>query len=166
MLIAAGIALLAGCSGNHDQNMNEPQDIKQLVNDYSLKKLTADNVSITSQHLIVTEGAAKKMYSLPEDEFFVSIAPYVEQTHPCAYHNFTSCQGELVNASFEVFIEDEDGNVVVDEVMQTEQNGFMDLWLPRDKTFKITITKDNLTAESRLSTFNDDPTCITTIQLK
>src|SRR5699024_4018621 len=74
-------------------------------------------------------------YDLPEDEFFVSIAPFVETTHPCTNHSLTGCQGELVEKEFDVYIQDEDGNVVVDETMTSFENGFIDFWLPCDKTY-------------------------------
>src|SRR5699024_11690022 len=60
------------------------------------------------------------------DEFFVSIAPFVETTHPCTNHSLTGCQGELVEKEFDVYIEDEEGNVVVDETMTSLKNGFID----------------------------------------
>ncbi|MDV2686884.1 CueP family metal-binding protein, partial [Alkalihalophilus lindianensis] len=42
---------------------------------------------------------------------------------------------------------------------------FIDLWLPRNKTYQMKIELDGKKVESGLSTFNDDPTCITTMQL-
>lgn len=77
----------------------------------------------------------------------------------------TGCQGELVEKEFDVYIEDEDGNVVVDEKMKSQQNGFIDLWLPRDKKFQIRIGSEGKSVESEISTFENDPTCITTMQL-
>src|SRR5699024_4262682 len=79
---------------------------------------------------------------LPEDEFFVSIAPFLNETHPCDIHSLTGCQGELVNEDLEVQIENSSGEVILDEKQQTEANGFIDLWLPRDDTFNVTITQD------------------------
>ncbi len=80
-------------------------------------------------------------------------------------HNLTGCQGELVEQEFDVFIEDEDGNVIVDEKITSLENGFIDLWLPRKKTYAVTIAYDGKTVESDLSTFEKDGTCITTMQL-
>ena len=48
----------------------------------------------------------KLLYDLPKNEFFVSIAPYVNQTHPCTDHSLTSCQGEMIEKEFDVYIED------------------------------------------------------------
>lgn len=77
----------------------------------------------------------------------------------------TGCQGEMVEDEFDVYIEDMDGNVIVDETLKSQPNGFIDLWLPRNKTFKTTIEHDGKVVESELSTFENDPTCITSMQL-
>ena len=78
----------------------------------------------------------------------------------------TGCQGELEKEEFEVYVGDEDGNVVVDETMTSQDNGFIDLWLPREKSYQVKIEQDGKTAQSEISTFNGDNTCITTMQLK
>ena len=77
----------------------------------------------------------------------------------------TGCQGELVQEEFTVVIEDENGEVVVDEVVTSQENGFMDFWLPRDKTYTVTIEYDGKSVEKEISTFEEDATCITDMQL-
>ncbi|WP_166245293.1 CueP family metal-binding protein [Paenibacillus turpanensis] len=146
--------------------LKETQNIKQLVQDYSRGSLKAQAASITPRQLIVTTNDKSKVaYDLPKEEFFVSIAPYLNNTHPCATHSLTSCQGELTNQSFHVYIEDAKGKVVVDQTMKSEANGFIDLWLPRDKTYSITVKHNGKTVKSELSTFETDNTCISTLQL-
>ena len=76
----------------------------------------------------------------------------------------TGCQGELVNKEFELYIEDREGNVVVDDKVTSQANGFIDLWLPRDKTYEIKIEHDGKKVESEIATFENDATCITTMQ--
>ncbi|WP_277749484.1 CueP family metal-binding protein [Oceanobacillus halophilus] len=154
--------------GNENEQADDVvQDIKQLVNDYSIGNVTAEAASITSDELIVTDSDENQTtYDLPEDEFFVSIASFIETTHPCANHSLTGCQGELVEQEFHVYIEDTEGNVILDQPMETQANGFFDLWLERDKTYNIAITQDGKKAESQFSTFEGDNTCITTIQLE
>ncbi len=71
----------------------------------------------------------------------------------------------MVEVEFEIFIVDTDGNVVVDDKITSLSNGFIDFWLPRDKTYNITIKHDDMMVESEFSTFEDDGTCITTMQL-
>ncbi|THE09353.1 hypothetical protein E1I69_22665 [Bacillus timonensis] len=162
------IFLLAACNNSTSDEMgvNEAKDIKEMVHDYSVGSFEDVSASITSHELIVTDSNKKETaYELPEDEFFVSIAPFVKETHECAIHSLTGCQGELVEKEFEVYIEDEAGNVVVDETIASFENGFIDLWLPRDKTYQVKIGYDGKTAESQISTFEGDNTCITTMQL-
>lgn len=88
MVAFLAVFLLAACGGKTSDEGSPvkekaPGDIKALVNDYSAGKVKAKNASITSEQLIVTEDNGKEIaYDLPGDEFFVSIAPYVTQTHP------------------------------------------------------------------------------------
>lgn len=75
---------LAGC-GQADSKEDaalETEDIKALVNDYSVGNIKTGSASITSEQLIVKEDGEELSYDLPEDEFFVSIAPYAIETHP------------------------------------------------------------------------------------
>lgn len=161
------IFVLAACSSNDSTNDKEIKDIKEMVHDYSVGSFEDVSASITSHELIVTDSNKKETkYELPSDEFFVSIAPFVTETHECAIHSLTGCQGELVEKEFDVLIQDEDGKVVVDEKMKTMENGFIDLWLPRDKEYQVEIKYDGKTTQSEISTFKGDNTCITTMQLK
>lgn len=162
-------ALSVGCSNEKaNTETQEPEvDIKELVNDYTVRNTVAASASITSSELIVTDDNKNvTTYDLPEDEFFVSIAPFVNSTHPCDIHSLTGCQGELVEEDFEVHIEDSEGNVILDEIKTTETNGFIDFWLPRDDTFTVTIKQDNKETVSEITTFDGDNTCITTMQLQ
>lgn len=166
VVVALGAFILAGCAGKKVLNESDTQDIKQLVNEYSVHNMKDQSASITSEQLIVTTSNKKKLtYELPENEFFLSIAPFVKETHPCAIHSLTGCQGEMVEKEFDVHIADTEGNVILDQTMKSQANGFIDFWLPRDKTYRITIKHDGKIAESEISTFKDDNTCITTMQL-
>lgn len=84
--LLAAFALTACSGGNTNQESSskivETKNIKELVNDYSVGNKKAQNASVTSAQLTVTEmDGSQLVYALPEDEFFVSIAPYVSQTH-------------------------------------------------------------------------------------
>lgn len=158
------ILTVAACNESSANN-SEAQDIKKMVQDLSVGEFENISASITSEKLIVTENNKETTYDLPADEFFVSIAPFINTTHPCANHSLTSCQGELVEEEFDVYIQDNDGNVVVDEKMTSFANGFIDLWLPRDKTYQVKINYDGKISEAEISTFEGDNTCITTMQL-
>lgn len=71
----------------------------------------------------------------------------------------------MVKKEFDVYIEDEEGNVILDEKMKSQPNGFIDLWLPRDKAYLVKIVYNKQTVESEITTFEGDNTCITTMQL-
>jgi hypothetical protein len=157
-------AILSACSSNR---VIETQNIKELVHDYSVGNIENQSASITSTQLIVTDSDKRKsVYALPDKEFFVSIAPYVNETHPCTNHSLTGCQGEMVEEEFNVYIEDTEGNVLLEETMKSQKNGFIDLWLPRNKKYRTVITQGDKKVEAEFSTFEGDGTCITTMQLK
>ncbi|GAA1608242.1 CueP family metal-binding protein [Leucobacter chromiireducens] len=100
------------------------------------------------------------------DQFYLSVAPYRAQTHPCTFHVPTSCLGEMQNADIQLRITDAaSGDVIVDEARTTEDNGFAGVWLPRDGEFTIEITADGDTGVQTVRTGANDPTCITTLQL-
>lgn len=168
-VIILGVVLLSFLGNNNgiSSQAMETQDIKDLVQDYSVGNIDNETASISSHALIVTDSENKQVtYDLPEDEFFVSIAPFINQTHPCDIHSLTGCQGEMVNEEFDVYVEDSKGNVVIDQTMTTYENGFIDLWVPREETYQVTISQDGKIAKSEFSTFKNDKTCITTMQLK
>lgn len=167
-LVVVAIGVYSFVISNQDDIPIETrtQNIKELVHDYSVGNIKEQSASITSQQLIVTNSDDRQLiYDLPKDDFFVSIAPYVEETHPCAVHSLTGCRGEMANEEFNVYIEDSEGNVIVDKTMKSQSNGFIDLWVPRDKEYHVTIAQDGKTVESDFSTFESDNTCITTMQL-
>ncbi|GAA0310373.1 hypothetical protein GGQ92_001605 [Gracilibacillus halotolerans] len=157
------VILLGACSND---SVHEPDEIKKLVQKYSIGEFENLSASITSTELVVSsENNNQKVYKLPSDEFFVSIAPFINTTHECAIHSLTGCQGELVEQEFHVSIKDEEGNTVLDQEMKSLNNGFIDLWLPRNQTFLVEIEYKGRIAKSEISTFEGDNTCITTMQL-
>ncbi len=168
-ILAAFVLAACGEDSRNEVNSskeNVAQDIKQLVSDYSTRNLKAESASITSKQLMITDkDGNESVYDLPGNEFFVSIAPYVNSTHPCANHSLTGCQGEMVEEEFDVYIEDTEGNAVIDETLKSQSNGFIDVWLPRDKTYRAKIEHKGKIAELEFSTFESDNTCITTMQL-
>lgn len=85
-LLAA--VILSACSGKSTDEgssikENASSDIKGMIHDFSTGKIKTKNASITSQQLLVSDPNGKESaYDLPKEEFFVSIDPYAEQTHP------------------------------------------------------------------------------------
>src|SRR5690625_5970396 len=140
LLALFSIVLLTAC-GTSSENAD---DVRALVDDYSAGDFTDDHqASITSSELIITnEDESKETYDLPDDEFFVSIAPFKNETHPCEIHSLTGCQGELVDADFDMLIKNQAGEIVVDETMNSGKNGFVDLWLTRDVKYNVEINND------------------------
>ncbi|MBM7542583.1 CueP family metal-binding protein [Amphibacillus cookii] len=165
LLIAGSVYLFI--FDKDDEQVLEAEQIKELVSDYSLGRHDDLDASITSHELIVNDqDNNERVYQLPEESFFVSIAPYDDETHPCAVHSLTGCQGELVNQTFNLSIEDQNGEVIVNDTVTSMENGFIDIWLPRDETFNVTIAKDGKSVQQEISTFEGDDTCITTMQLQ
>jgi hypothetical protein len=99
---------------------------------------------------------------LPKDKFYLSFAPYENTTHPCAMHSPASCRGELVNVPVHATITDEKGAVLLDENVQTMDNGFVGVWLPKDINANIQVAYNGKTATAPISTFATSDTCLTT----
>lgn len=121
--------------------------------------------SIRTDQVVFSQDGQEVAVPIPGDEVYVSVAPFVSQTHDCYYHALGSCQGELVGEDVHVTITDADGTVLVDEAATTYANGFVGYWLPQDTTGTITITQGGLTGEVALDTTAEGPTCVTTLQL-
>jgi len=124
--------------------------------------------SIRPDALVITGAdAVQETIPMPDDEFYVSFAPYIDQTHDCFFHSLTTCAGELQNADIEVSVTDSDtGEVLVDEARTTFDNGFVGVWLPRGINASVTIRYEDLVATTDISTSaEDDATCVTTMQL-
>nr|WP_078554475.1 hypothetical protein [Bacillus alkalicellulosilyticus] len=61
---------------------NQGKDIKELVNAFSAGHITDREASIQPNELIVTHNTQQQVYDLSEEDFFVSIAPFINETHP------------------------------------------------------------------------------------
>ena len=100
---------------------------------------------------------------MPEDQLYVSFAPYVSQTHDCWFHSLTTCTGELRSADVKVTVTDATGATILDETSTTYDNGFLGVWLPRDIDGTLTVEHDGKVATSPISTKGDEAaTCVTT----
>ncbi|MEW8986274.1 MAG: hypothetical protein AB2401_04585 [Bacillus sp. (in: firmicutes)] len=86
---------LVGCSDTSKENNteissssetssveNETVNIKELVYDFSMRNITDQSAVIFPNQLIVEAGGKDIVYDLSGEDFFVSIAPYINQTHP------------------------------------------------------------------------------------
>ena len=108
---------------------------------------------------------------IPDDQHMLSIAPWVTYTHPCTYHVPTGCTGELFGKEMKVTAVDTDsGEVVLDQTVTTQHDGFIDFWVPSSRHLEFTFEYQDkqfghLTSTEVLSTYPGERTCITTMQL-
>lgn len=125
------------------------------------------NASVQPGALFLTDGQKRKAaLPMPDDEVYISVAPYQEQTHDCYFHSLTTCLGELGNTEVQVMLIGADGEVLVDETRETFDNGFVGFWVPRGIEGTLRIEHEGQTGAVPISTLNeDDPTCITTLRL-
>ncbi|OAV60485.1 CueP family metal-binding protein [Enteractinococcus helveticum] len=121
--------------------------------------------SVMPDHLALSSSNTAFAMSLPDDTSYLSIAPYVTQTHECYYHSLTTCEGELSNANVHVKIVDETGEVLVEEDTTTFDNGFVGVWVPRDTAGTIEISYDGMTGTTEFVATDDGATCITDLHL-
>lgn len=121
--------------------------------------------SIRPDVVVVSDGTREVTLPMPADEVYVSMAPYVDQTHDCFFHSLTTCQGELVDEEVDILVRDDDGDVLIEETATTYANGFVGVWLPRDMTGTVALTVDGLSVEAPVSTTADSATCLTSLRL-
>lgn len=124
--------------------------------------------SVRPDELLLTDAeGTETALPMPDDQFYLSIAPYVDQTHDCYFHSLTTCLGELQNEDLHVtVVDDATGQVVLDEPMRTFDNGFVGLWLPRGLDATLTVEHDGKSASTQISTGSaEDMTCLTSLQL-
>ena len=180
--LLVGALLLAGCASATEEQ--QPAG-GSLLTAYGLDGLNArelierlDTMLVADRpgDLIASVGPENVQLSdskgnesvvdLPVDEFYVSVAPYISQTHNCFRHSLTSCLGELGNQEVHVMVTDNSNHeVLVDKTTSTYDNGFIGLWLPRNVEATITVRHDGRAASTVISTSPDAPTCLTTLQL-
>ena len=123
--------------------------------------------SVRPDAVILTAGERQASLPLTGDEVYISVAPYLTQTHECYFHSLTTCLGELQNATLQLTLTDNaSGEVLINEQRETFDNGFVGFWVPRGIEATLTMEIDGRTSSGVISTLNaDDPTCITTQQL-
>ncbi|MNO02529.1 hypothetical protein D3C81_2229590 [compost metagenome] len=71
----------------------------------------------------------------------------------------------MVNQEFNITVTNPSGKVVLNQKLTSHPNGFIDLWLPRDNTYQVTVENGGKKAEAKVTTFENNNTCITTMQL-
>ena len=175
-LIAAGILsivvllLFMGEDDTTPEDILEEHDIEgeaveTQVEHFEKTPLDFDEVvaSVDGERLRI-ETAADFMKIPLEDKFYLSFAPYIDDTHPCTIHNLTTCRAELDEETFDVRITNENG-VIFEDTLTTHENGFKGVWLERDIEATLHIIHGDLEVSREIETYQDSPTCITDIQL-
>lgn len=172
--VAAAALTLSGCTSadSDDQVLaglgldgRTGQEIVEQLDASPDARPLAFAASVREDEVLISDGKTEVAVDLPADQQYVSIAPYVDQTHECYYHSLATCQGELTEAEVAVTITGADGEVLVDEVTQTYANGFVGFWVPRDVSGTIEVTYGDLTGSVPFTTFEGSATCITTLQV-
>lgn len=190
--LAGVVLLLAGCSGDQPEAPTEVDNTTETVESEAANAILAEYgldgmatrdlidhldrlpgpqrpseilASVRAETLMVSDGQVETHRPIDGDEFYVSFAPYIDHTHDCFYHSLTTCQGELANVEMDVSIVGDDGEVYVDGVMETFDNGFLGVWLPTDITATLHVEYDGLSLTEQVSTDAEAPTCVTTGQL-
>ncbi|UWF77787.1 MULTISPECIES: CueP family metal-binding protein [Microbacterium] len=161
-------AVDTGFLADHDlDGLDAAQVIERLDTMPVADRPTDLIASVQPDALVLTDDHKRETrLPMPEDEVYISVAPYREQTHDCYFHSLTTCLGELANTAVQVTLTGEDGDVLLDEVRQTYDNGFVGIWVPRGIKATLTIEHEGRTGTVTISTMNeDDATCITTLQL-
>lgn len=122
--------------------------------------------SVRATELLLTDDTREVVLALPEDQTYVSVAPYLTRTHDCFHHSLTTCLGELDNEEVHVTITDAaTGEELVDEQTVTFDNGFIGFWLPRETTGLVEVSHQGRTGTTTFSTTDDGATCLTELRL-
>lgn len=125
------------------------------------------NGSVRFDHLLLTDekSGQEQQVPVPDDLFYLSVAPYAGTTHECFNHSLTGCVGEFAGASMQATVTKKDGTVLYDGPVTTFENGFVGFWLPRDIEGTLSFSYDGKSVEGPFATDAESPTCLTTLQL-
>jgi hypothetical protein len=171
ILMGSVIRLTSNSSKNDDFLMRNGLDgmqIAELVSHLEHRIDEPENftASITGSLLILGDSLEQLKIDLPEGQFYLSFAPYINQTHPCATHNLVTCRGELKNVTFHVLIIDIlTRDIYFEGSIASKANGFAGIWLPKDKNYQLTVSYDDLIATEEIMTTSTSNTCLTTLRL-
>lgn len=165
-----------------------PAEAATLLADYGLDQMTSVEIvnhldrldgparpadlmaSVRPTELLLSAGGEEHALALPANKFYVSIAPYVEETHECFYHSLTTCKGELGDTDVHVTVLADTGAVLVDEDVRTFGNGFTGFWLPHNVEGTITVTYADKSGAHKsgtvdFTTTDEGATCVSNLRL-
>lgn len=178
--LALGAALV-GCSAAAEsaspatsvspQTMLAAHDLSGLTAEQVVERLDADprarplplRGSVRPSEVILSDGKTETTLPIGE-KFYLSIAPYVKDTHNCFNHNVGTCKGEMAKQTVRVTITS-GSETLVDKDVETYANGFVGFWLPRNIEGTVTVTADGKKGSVPFATRADSATCLTTLKL-
>ncbi|HJB09885.1 MAG TPA: CueP family metal-binding protein [Candidatus Brachybacterium merdavium] len=186
-MIGAGLLplVIAGCSSSGSETAPVTGS-EELLQDHGFADIDAREIidrlealpvaerpqnliaSVTPSSVQLQDDAGREAeLPLPEGQFYLSVAPFVETTHECAFHSLTTCRGELRSREVTVSVVDAGSGEILEEgTRTTHDNGFFGLWLPRGITAELTCALEEYTGSASISTqAEDDLTCLTSLQL-
>ena len=169
LLLSACSVTSPDSSYDNDLKLISSLSLKEAIstaNDWKLSKPEITSYINSDEFIVKFPDGREVKKSLPDNEMYVAIAPYLNNTHTCEIHHLSSCQGEMGKKPFKVIARDENGQVLFDSEITSMINGFFEMWLPRDRTINFKITQDVYSADLIVKTTRNSKTCITTAQLK
>lgn len=177
----AGLVLalgLAGCAAADDDTAEsflksqglagmDAVEIVEYLDRIPVSARSAELIaSVRHDELVLAADGQEVVLDLPEDQTYVSVAPYVDETHDCFHHSLTTCRGELAGQPVQVtFTDAATGETLIEEETTTFSNGFAGFWVPSHTTGTIEVTHQGRTGTTEFSTGEDGATCVTDLRL-
>lgn len=169
LILILFVMFLSGCQ---QSELNKEFGLNSMTTEEIIYELNF-NSELNSKVSASIDGVSLTLKSETEtlsfdvgNQFYLAVAPYKTFTHTWTFHSVTGCRAELTEEEMHVKVVSEDGEVIVDETIITLPNGFFELWLPRDMNAELVVTMGEYTATHPIGTFNDDLTCLATMELK
>lgn len=117
--------------------------------------------TVHPDHLMLANRAGESLrLELPEDSFYLSIAPGTDLDRSCVFHSLTTCLGERPNTPVSITVTDASGVTLLHREARTGDNGHTGVWLPSGITGTVTVICEGITATRGFSTRADAPTCL------
>ncbi|MGO1385407.1 MAG: CueP family metal-binding protein [Arachnia sp.] len=142
-----------------------PREVVEALDQDPAPRPLSLMASVRYDEVTLDDGTLQASLPLDGDDFYISVAPYENQTHDCYFHSLGTCQGELTETDVHISVVSEDGETLVDKDATTYANGFVGFWVPKDIRGTITITRGDVAGEVEFSSDDEGPTCITGLQL-
>ncbi|MCK6460395.1 MAG: CueP family metal-binding protein [Planctomycetes bacterium] len=144
----------------------DAEEALALANEWRTTEPSVGTTLTAEAVVFLLPGGRQVSVPLPADTMVLAVAPYVTSTHECQIHSIDGCGGEMAGVPVWVHAETPDGAVLVDESMTPMDNGFIELWLPRDSEIDLSIEAGGLAGGQRVTTFATSDTCIAQIRLQ